>query len=93
MNMEKTKPVGKGKTKKMKGVILMAIEGDRSTPVRMARIVKNYTKDALRDFVRDWAEEYTSMDENEIEELVNGVWNDGDKWWWDETWCIQVYRD
>jgi hypothetical protein len=43
--------------------------------------------------VRDWAEEYTSMDEDEIEELVNGVWNDGDKWWWDETWCIQVYRD
>jgi hypothetical protein len=90
---EQAKAKAKAKEMKTEQVILLAIEGDRSTPVRMARIVKNYTKDALRDFVRDWAEEYTSMDEDEIEELVNGVWNDGDKWWWDETWCIQVYRD
>lgn len=78
---------------KYRGAIFLAIEGDRSTPVRMAKVVPEYTKDALRDFVRDWAEEYTNMDEDEIEELVRGVWNDGEKWWWDETWCIQVYQD
>lgn len=79
--------------------LICAIEGDQGTPVRMWKTAKKLNRKIVEDFVAKWAkiymprsDFYPSFTEEDKQEIVNGLLNDGDSWWFDETWCFQIHR-
>lgn len=79
--------------------LICVIEGDQGTPVRMWQTVKKADKKTVEAFVEKWAQTYMpesdflyNITAEDKAEIVNGLLNDGDSWWFDETWCFQIHR-
>ena len=80
--------------------LICAIEGDQGTPVRMWKTVAKVGRKIAEAFVEKWANTYMqktdfspALTRDEKLEIVNGLMNDGDSYWFDETWCFQIHRE
>jgi hypothetical protein len=79
--------------------LICVIEGDQGAPIRMWKTVKKVDRKVVEDFVGKWADIfmppsdfYPNLTDEDKAEIVNGLLNDGDSWWFDETWCFQIHR-
>lgn len=79
--------------------LICVIEGDQGAPIRMWKTVKKVDRKVVEDFVGRWADIfmppsdfYPNFTDEDKTEIVNGLLNDGDSWWFDETWCFQIHR-
>lgn len=81
--------------------LLVAIEGDQGTPVRMWKTVEKVDRKTVCDFIDRWGQTFEPEDNEfspgpdkaERESIADCLLADGDSYWWDEEWCFQIHRE